>query len=82
MIIKYFAWLKTITKIDEEVVNDSSIKDVKSLKKFLLTKYPKMKNYLKDNNVIRVAINLSYTYENDNIKDSDEIALFPPVSGG
>ena len=32
MLIKYFAWLKNITKIEEEIVNDPSIVDVNSLK--------------------------------------------------
>ena len=82
MIIKYFAWLKTITNIEEEVLTDSSIKDINSLKKYILKKYPKMKKHLDNDNLIRVAINLSYTFENDTIKDDDEIALFPPVSGG
>ena len=82
MIIKYFAWLKTITNIEEEVINDSSIKDINSLKKYLVTKYPKMQEHLNNSNLIRVAINLSYTFENDVIKNDDEIALFPPVSGG
>ena len=82
MIIKYFAWLKNITNIEEEVLTDTSIKDINSLKKYLLKKYPKMKQYLENGNLIRVAINLSYTFENDTIKDDDEIALFPPVSGG
>ena len=82
MIIKYFAWLKTITNVEEEVLNDPSIKDINTLKKYLLKKYPKMKKHLDNDNLIRVAINLSYTIENDAIKDDDEIALFPPVSGG
>ena len=82
MIIKYFAWLKTITNVEEEVLNDPSIKDINTLKKYLLKKYPKMKKHLDNDNFIRVAINLSYTFENDVIKDNDEIALFPPVSGG
>ena len=82
MIVKYFAWLKTITKTEEEIINDSSIKDINSLKKYLLKKYPKMKKHLDNDNLIREAINLSYTIENDTIKDDDEIALFPPVSGG
>ena len=77
MIIKYFAWLKTITNIEEEVLNDSSIKDINSLKKYLSKKYPKMKKHLDNGNLIRVAINLSYTFENDAIKNDDEIALFP-----
>ncbi len=82
MIIKYFAWLKNITNKEQEIINDSSIKDVRALKKYLLIKYPKMKKYLNDNDLIRIAINLSYTFENDSIKKDDEIALFPPVSGG
>ena len=82
MIIKYFAWLKTITNIEEEVLTDTSIKDINSLKKYLLKKYPKMKKHLDNDNLIRVAINLSYAFENDVIQDDDEIALFPPVSGG
>ena len=82
MIIKYFAWLKNITNIEEEVLTDTSIKDINSLKKYLLKKYPKMKKHLDNDNLIRVAINLSYTFENDVIKNDDEIALFPPVSGG
>ena len=82
MIVKYFAWLKTITNIEEEVINDSSINDINSLKKYLLKKYPKMKKYLDNQNLIRVAFILTYTFENDPIKDDDEIAFFPPVSGG
>ena len=82
MIVKYFAWLKTITNIEEEVLTDPSIKDINTLKKYLLKKYPKMKKHFDNDNLVRVAINLSYTRENDTIKDDDEIALFPPVSGG
>ena len=81
MIIKYFAWLKDITEVKEEVIKDSSITNIESLKKLLGKKYPKLNKHF-NNNMIRVAINLSYTFENDAIKNDDEIALFPPVSGG
>ena len=82
MLIKYFAWIKSITKIEEEVVENSSIVDVNSLKEFLKKKYPKLNEHFNNNDLIRIAINLSYTYENVKIKPNDEIALFPPVSGG
>ena len=82
MIIKYFAWLKNITNTDNEIINDPSITDVNSLKTFLGNKYPKLNEYFNDNDLIRIAINLSYTYENEKINSKDEIALFPPVSGG
>ena len=82
MLIKYFAWLKNITEIEEEVIDDLSIVDVNSLKELLKKKYPKLNEHFKNNDVIRIAINLNYTYENDRLTPDDEIALFPPVSGG
>jgi len=82
MLIKYFAWLKNITEIEEEVIDDLSIVDVNSLIELLKKKYPKLNEHFKNNDVIRIAINLNYTYENDRLTPDDEIALFPPVSGG
>tara|TARA_B100000686_G_C15910908_1_gene534872 strand:- start:123 stop:368 length:246 start_codon:yes stop_codon:yes gene_type:complete len=81
MIIKYFAWIKSITKIEEEIINEKSITDVNSLKKFLQKKYPELQKHLKKN-MIRIAINLNYTSKNDKINTDDEVAIFPPVSGG
>ena len=82
MIIKYFAWLKNITNIEEEVIVNKTIVDVETLKKFLLKKYPKLDKFMNQDDVVRVAINLEYTTSNDKINPNDEIALFPPVSGG
>ena len=82
MRIKYFAWLKDITKIEEEVIEDPSIIDVISFKKFIIKKHPKLNEHFNNKDLIRIAINLSYTYENDKINPDDEVALFPPVSGG
>ena len=83
MIIKYFAWLKNITNTEEEKVDDNNITDVKTLKEFLLKKYPQLDQYMKeDDDLIRVAINLEYVSTNKPIDSKDEIALFPPVSGG
>ena len=82
MIIKYFAWLKNITNTEEEKVDDKNITDVKTLKEFLLKKYPKLNQYMKEDDFIRVAINLEYITTNETIDSKDEIALFPPVSGG
>ena len=82
MIIKYFAWIKNITNTEEEIVNNLEINDVKKLKKFLSKKYPKLKKYFQDQEMNQIAINLKYTRENKKIKSKDEVALFPPVSGG
>ena len=41
-----------------------------------------LKDYFIKDQVIRLAINLEYTTTNIKISNKDEIALFPPVSGG
>ena len=82
MKIKYFAWLKNITKTDIEVITDSKIKDIESLKIYLCNKYPKIEEYIIKDDVLRIAINLEYTVNNDKLSLNDEIAIFPLVSGG
>ena len=82
MIIKYFSWLKNITNTEEEIINDKNIKDIKSLQIFLKKKYPKMKKYLDTKQLIRYAINYKYVLKNAKLSSNDEIAIFPPVSGG
>ena len=83
MLIKYFAWIKNITNTEEEKVDNKNIRDVKTLKEFLLRKYPQLDQYMKkENDFIRVSINLEYVTTNELINPEDEIALFPPVSGG
>lgn len=82
MKIKYFAWLKNITGIEFEDISNENIKDIKSLKFYLAKKYPDLKKYIIEEDIIRVAINLEYSVGNQKLDSSDEIALFPPVSGG
>lgn len=82
MKIKYFSWLKEITKTDFEEINEKSIKDIDSLIIFLCIKYPKLKKYFIEDKIIRIAINLTYHHSNKKISSNDEIAFFPPVSGG
>ena len=82
MKIKYFAWLKNFTNVDQEEINDSSVKDIDTLKKILVKKYPNLKTHLIDQKIIRIAINLEYIRGNKKLYSDDVIALFPPVSGG
>ena len=79
--IKYFAWIKDITKIEYENLNYSNLKDINELKNILVKKYPKLKKFI-DEDIIRFSINQEYITENKKINLNDEIAIFPPVSGG
>ena len=81
MKIIYFAWIKDITSLTEELLDSNEIKNLDSLKKYIVSKYPDLKKHL-DQEILRFAVNQEYIIENINLKKGDEIAVFPPVSGG
>ena len=81
MKIKYFAWIKELTKNNDEYLDSNEIQNLKNLKKFLSTKYPGLQKHF-DQEILRFAVNQEYVVENINLNEDDEIALFPPVSGG
>ena len=81
MVIKYFAWIKDITNKNQEIIDNNYPKDINELKKILSKSYPDLKKYLR-NDLIRFAINKEYSSINQQLSSTDEIAIFPPVSGG
>ena len=81
MKIIYFAWIKDITNFPEEFLDRNEIKNLDSLKKYIVSKYPDLKKHL-DQEILRFAVNQEYIIENIDLKKNDEIAVFPPVSGG
>ncbi len=81
MKIKYFAWIKELTKNNEELLDSNKIQNMKKLKEFLATKYPDLQKHF-DQEVLRFAVNQEYVVENIDLDVDDEIAIFPPVSGG
>tara|TARA_B100000989_G_scaffold261208_1_gene212140 strand:+ start:247 stop:492 length:246 start_codon:yes stop_codon:yes gene_type:complete len=81
MRIRYFAWVKDITKKEDDIIEINHPKTLKELKEHLESIYPELKkHFLQD--VLRFAVNQEYVSENLNLKSIDEIAIFPPVSGG
>ena len=81
MEIKYFAWVKDITNKDYEILVKDYPKSIDELKKFLNKYYPDLKKHIEDD-ILRFAINNEYTSINQKLNHDDEIAIFPPVSGG
>tara|TARA_B100001113_G_C20713584_1_gene450429 strand:- start:95 stop:340 length:246 start_codon:yes stop_codon:yes gene_type:complete len=81
MKIKYFAWIRELTNNEEEHLKPNQIKNLKKLKKFLVNKYPTLQKHL-DQEILRFAVNQEYVVKNIDLNEDDEIALFPPVSGG
>ena len=81
MKIKYFAWIKDITKKDYELIEKDFPRNIEELKKKLNIMYPDLEKHIMSD-ILRFAINQEYVSENSEIKSTDEIAIFPPVSGG
>ena len=81
MKIKYFAWIKDITNKDHEEINKNYPKNIEDLKKILSSQYPALEKHI-NKNILRFAVNMEYVSTNKNLNSSDEIAIFPPVSGG
>ena len=81
MKIRYFAWIKDITKKDDEIINIDHPKTIEELKEHLKKIYPELKkHFLQD--TLRFAVNQEYVSKNLDLKPIDEVAIFPPVSGG
>ena len=83
MHLLYFAWLKTKTGIaEEEVTPPDEVTTVGALLEWLKGRGPGHAEALADLSVVRVAVNQEYADPSDPVKPGDEIALFPPVTGG
>ena len=83
MKIRYFAWLRARLGIDEETVDPpDNVKTVEQLITWLRSRGPQFSEVLSDDRVIKVAINQTFARSGDPVAAGDEVALFPPVTGG
>ena len=83
MVIKYFSWVKELAETSEEQIElPDNIKNVEELIKFLIKKNKKYEKIFVRKNTIKIAINKVYTNPSSKITNNDEIAFFPPVTGG
>ena len=83
MIIKYFSWVKDIVgKSEETILIPSDINTPEKLIDYLIKKDEKYKKAFNKRNTIKVAQNKIYISKSTRIKNNDEIAFFPPVTGG
>jgi len=58
---------------------DDSANTIGHLRKEIINRYPAVADNI---NIALTAINEEFAFNNDAIKDGDEVAFFPPVSGG
>jgi molybdopterin synthase sulfur carrier subunit len=79
----YFAWLRAkIGTAEEELPLPPQVHDVSSLLQWLKSRGPGYAEALKDLSTVRVAVNQDYVGLQHPVRDGDEVAVFPPVTGG
>ncbi len=83
MEVLYFAWLRSKTGIAQETVSPpAEIDTVAKLLEWLKERSPRHAEALGDLSVVRVAVNEEYAEPGAAVSSDDEVALFPPVTGG
>ncbi|MFC5384386.1 molybdopterin converting factor subunit 1 [Aquamicrobium segne] len=79
----YFAWVRErIGKEQEDVDLPENIQTVSDLLNWLKQQGEEYENALQHPDVIRVAINHEHVSHDETIIGAQEIALFPPMTGG
>ena len=83
MRIRYFAWLKQrVGRAEEEIELPGGIVDVAGLKAWLGGRYPRFAEALAATGVVRCAVNQVFAEDDAPLQAGDEVAFFPPVTGG
>ena len=83
MRLLYFAWLRTKLGVGEEqVAPPAEVATVAQLIAWLRARGPAWEAALADLGKLRVAVNQDYVGLDHPLRAGDEVALFPPVTGG
>ena len=83
MKILYFAWLRQKIGHGEETVDlPDDVNNVNDLVIWLKSRGDNFKDGFKDTTAIKVAVNQEFSDFQASITSNDEIAFFPPVTGG
>lgn len=83
MRIRYFAWLRQRTGLaEEEVEPPAEVRTVADLKRWLAGRHPRFAETLAATGVVRCAVNQEYAEDDTPLGREDEVAFFPPVTGG
>ena len=79
MKIKLFATLKERAKANVIAVAIERTTTVRQLREIVATQYPSLAPLMQQT---LVAVNQEFAFNDDAVQPHDEVALFPPVSGG
>ena len=83
MKVLYFAWMRERTGIAEEDVNlPAGVNDVAGLIEWMKTGGGGFEGAFTEMMVVRTAVNQVHVELSHPLQNGDEVAFFPPVTGG
>ncbi len=83
MKVLYFAWLRDRVGLSEEIVEPPvDVATVGELIAWLAQRSPGHGEAFADPTIVRCAINQDYAKAHERFNAGDEVAFFPPVTGG
>ena len=83
MVIKYFSWIKEHIGKSEEIIElPDNVKNISELINYLNNLSDNYKKVFEKKYLIKIAVNRTYCSVETKISNNDEIAFFPPVTGG
>lgn len=81
--ILYFAWLRGRTGVPHEQIElPEGVATVDALTHHVAALHPRFGAVLAEGGVIRAAVNHEHAGPEQPVRDGDEVAFFPPVTGG
>ena len=81
--IRYFAWMREHTGTDLETVSlPNNVSSIGDLVPHLAAMSDGHAQALKNMRAVRVAVNRTYGDLDTTVAGGDEVAFFPPVTGG
>ena len=83
MKIVYFSWVRERIGLNSESINvPENIITLDNLIDFLSLKSPGHKEALINKKLLKFSVNFEFANINHEINNNDEVAIFPPVTGG
>ena len=79
----YFARLReALGKSSEQLALPADVRDLAGLRRLLISRGGAWSDELADSKPVRVAVNQDMAQGDTPVHDGDEVAFFPPVTGG
>ena len=83
MVIKYFSWIREhVGKSEENFDLPIDVTTINELINYLNDLNDQYKHAFAKRSLIKIAVNKTYSPIDSKINNNDEVAFFPPVTGG